>query len=104
MDVGLALREVLQDVNQQVANQILAGDDPHLPPAGVHREGLIHLAGSLEEGERVREEALTGVGQHLGGGGRESCDSLDAKLRLERQEPVAQPLLGDRQDVAAARI
>ena len=99
MDVGLALREVLQDVNQQVSNQILAGNDPHLLPADVHREGLIHLAGSLEEGERVRKEALTGVGQHRQAAGAANLAiELDAKLRLERQEPVAQPLLGDRQD------
>ena len=47
----------------------------------------------------MRQEALTGVGQH-----RQATRAanlaieLDAKLRFERQQPVAQSLLGDGQD------
>ena len=46
----------------------------------------------------MREEALTGVGQHRQAARAANLAiELDAKLRFEREEPVPEPLLGDGQ-------
>ena len=78
--------------------QVLAGGDPNLLLAGLDLEGPAQLARPLQEGERMREEAPAGVSdERRSARPANLAIELDVELRLEREEPVAQSLLGDAQ-------
>ena len=85
-----------QDVDQHVARQVLAGDDPDVLLPRLEIAGLTQLARAVQERQRVRQEPLPLRGQD----GRPPraaglAVQLDAELRLQRHEPVADALFRD---------
>ncbi len=89
MDGGLLLRELLQHVDQHVANQVLARRDPDFLLPGLDLERPTQLSGALQKREGVGHEAPSRIREH----GRTAraaglAIELDAELRFEREEPV----------------
>ena len=95
--------EPADGVDQDVEDQVLGGGDVDLPRAG-RPEQLAQLPGPVQEREGVRQERLP-----LGGERRPPPAAallvvqLDPEPLLQREQPVAQPLLGDVRSRAASR-
>ena len=56
---GSLRAEILQHIDQQIANQVLAGDDTNFLVTGVDREGLAHSV--RWAARRVRQEAMARI-------------------------------------------
>ena len=98
MNLGRRLAELLQDVDQEISNQILARGDADFLRAGLDVERAAELLRALEEADGVRQETPALVGQHRRSPRPAAFPvQLDAEALLERQEPVSQALFGDSQ-------
>ena len=96
--LGRRLSEVLQDVDEQIANQILAGGDADFLRAALDVERAAELLRALEEADGVRQEAPALIGEHRRSARPAALAvELDAQALLERQEPVSETLLRDPQ-------
>ena len=79
------------------------GRDMNLPRRGLHVHGMAECTHVFEKRQRVREKAASLLGEN----GRPPRTTalaieLDAQLRFERQQPVADALFGDPENAGGA--